>query len=218
MKKAPIFILLAGVLLLAACSPAAPTAAPLPTQDLNVVRTQSAQTVVAKITADAAANPTATPLPAATATPVPPTAAPVQPTATLAIPTLTTAPTRVSGGTGGGSYVPTLPAGSDVGQVTSVSPYNKVFKAGEDFDAKWTIKNIGNKDWDNTYYIKYISGADMSGTKLVYLPGTVKVHESTSVVVDMNAPQSAGTYNSLWGLVNDNGTVFCYLYLTVVVQ
>src|SRR5512141_3176944 len=52
-------LILLGILVLSACAPAAaPTAAPAPTQDVAAVQTQSAQTVVADLTAGA---PTVTP-------------------------------------------------------------------------------------------------------------------------------------------------------------
>ncbi|MGE5377657.1 MAG: SH3 domain-containing protein [Bacteroidota bacterium] len=54
-------LILLGILVLSACTPAAaPTAAPAPTQDVAAIQTQSAQTVVADLTAGA---PTATPPP-----------------------------------------------------------------------------------------------------------------------------------------------------------
>ena len=57
-KATRFFAILALVFILVGCS--SPTTVVQPTQDVNPVRTEAAQTVVAKLTIEAALNPTAT--------------------------------------------------------------------------------------------------------------------------------------------------------------
>jgi hypothetical protein len=115
MKKhitARLFGVLALALLGAGCTTSTQVAQQPPTPDLGMVRTEAAQTVVVKITLEAALNPSATPeapaaqenvepqvVQAATATPMP------TETAVVEVPTVTAFPTatsRVSSSTGAG--------------------------------------------------------------------------------------------------------------------
>jgi uncharacterized protein YraI len=84
-KEALLSLILLGVLVMGACAPATPTAAPAPTEDVPAIQTESAQTVVADITAGAPTP--VTPPPGPTPDPnipvaVIPTPAPGEPSAT----------------------------------------------------------------------------------------------------------------------------------------
>ena len=209
--------------LLAGCNT---PAAQAPTPDLNAVRTQAAQTVVANITLQAAQNPTSTPLAtqAVTDTPAVPTDT-VGPTPTMipALPTMTvpvfvTATTAPSGGTY--NPVPTLPKGPDAAQVVSQKfTQSSVFSPGEDFDMSWTIKNVGTKRWNTDYYLKYVSGKQFDNkVTLVMASKNVNIGENIDYLIDCVAPSTPGSYTTYWSLVNDNGAAFYTVYLNIVVK
>src|ERR1044072_289760 len=171
----------------------------IPTVDPGAANTFIAQTVVAAGTRTAAAMPSLTPSPSLT--PTQNTETPI-PTATntvifiLSSPTSNVVPTFTalsSSGGGGGSS-----SANYACQVTKVSPSNgSSFNPRDDFDAVWTVKNIGQKKWDRTavdyvYSIgdKFhkISGYDMRSN--------VTVGESIDLAVDMQAPKNSGTYTT----------------------
>ena len=180
-KTTRLFAILALVLILAGCT--TPTVVVPPTPDIPKVRTEAAQTVVAKITIEAALNPTNT----AVATEVPvvvtpttepsPTAGAGAATATL-IPTLTLAPT-LKPVTGGGVVYPTATrrAGPDQAQLVTQSPGDgKVYHPSEQFDGVFTFKNVGTSTWNTNYRYKAITdkGTIMSSSNTFYLGNEVK--------------------------------------------
>lgn len=225
---------LAGILLLTilvGCS--TPTAAVVqPTQDIPLIRTESAQTVVAKLTIESALNPTATlaeqtvepvvvtatPLPAtatsaATATPLAP-----QPTATSAA---TLAPTTVTGGGGGVVIYPTATrrSGPDQAQLLEQTPTDGTkFNAGEVFDVAWTFKNIGTSTWNVNYDYRWDSGTGMATADLYSIPREVKPGDTITLYADYVAPSTSGRYVDYWELTNVNGEVFYNFYVIIDVR
>jgi len=219
-------LLLAGILALTACGPAAaptPSAAEMTqtvaalqaeailtaqaeaaqlAQTLDAARTQAVATAYAALTQEALLHPTATPTLPPTATPAPtntPTVYYVPPT--VAAPTATATQSAYSC------------------TVTSVSPAAKTeFSAGADFDAKWTIKNTGTQTWkvDDADF-RYVSGDKMQERDLYDLSKNVATGESVDVIVDMTSPSSAGTYKTTWALVQ-NGVTVCSMSVEIVVK
>jgi Ig-like domain from next to BRCA1 gene len=194
-----------------------PTAAPTavgatentaPTVDVNLIRTQAAQTVIANLTQNApTATPvtptstdTATPTVTLTFTPLPPTA---RPTATW-IPWTSTP-----------VYSPT-----PIGFACSITDYfpksTDSFKVKTDFDGRWVVKNTGTQLWDQHQVdLKYISGTKMQTyADLFDLTATVAAGASLQVIVDMTAPATAGTYTATWAIVQ-YGLTICTLPLSV---
>lgn len=227
MKKKTIFlfsVLSLLALALAACGPVAtaPTAS-APTADSaamqatsDALNTQVAAAVSGALTSTALANPpTATPEPpteTSTAipslTPVPATSTPVPtifvPTATriVVLPSLT--PTQ-------GKYQCV---------VTAQSPAQwGVITPGNDFDARWTVKNVGTQDWlsgEVDFY--YIDGQAMQkrGDKFDLAKG-VDTGKSVDIVVDMTAPRTNGYYTTTWGM-SFNGTLMCTMKVEITVR
>jgi hypothetical protein len=102
----------------------------------------------------------------------------------------------------------------------SVSPTSsRTFSVNEDFDAVWTVKNTSGATWDDfAVDYKYISGVEMQKYEKLYdIPQSVKSNETIKIIVDMVAPDKAGTYTTHWGLVKGN-TILCQLPLTIVVK
>lgn len=200
------------VVVLTGCS-AAPSATPtaVPTIDLkptfDAVAAQAVQTMIANLTLNA---PTATPI-IPTDTPAPTMTAPVLPTDT---PAPSATPTRV--------FIPwtkTPTATQPVYNctVTNVSPTTKdTITVDQDFDGKWTVKNSGVKTWysDNTD-IRFVEGTELQESgDLVDLDSDVAPNGTYTIVVDMKAPSSDGTYTTTWGIYLEDGTV-CPLTITI---
>ena len=218
-KTTRLFAFLALVILLVGCT--GPTAVVQPTQDIPQIRTESAQTVVAKLTIAAALQPasTATAAPTATqeadaptATSMPsPTTAPVIATATL-IPTIKPP---------SGVVYPTATrrAGPDQAQFIEQKPTDGTnFAAGEEFDGAWTFKNIGTTTWSTDYDYRFSGGTNFSPVKFYALPKSVAPGETITIYADMVAPDTAGRYVSYWELCNTNGDVFYQFYVVIDVK
>lgn len=213
---------LALVFLLAACS--GPTAVVAPTADIPQVRTEAVQTVIAKLTIEAALNPTATQPQVATETPAPAATATLEPTATeqaaqaTATPAVAaTATTRPATG-GGGVVVATATrrAGPDQAQLVSQEPKDgTVYNPGNEFDGTWTFKNIGTSTWTTGYEYRFAGGTNLARQDRYTLSKSVAPNESITLVTDMVAPATRGRYVSNWELVNENGDVFYRFYVVI---
>ena len=113
------------------------------------------------------------------------------------------------------SYTATPVAVYHCNVTTSPSAYTE-FPLGADFDAKWEIKNTGTEAWDKASVdYKHYSGTEMQKyDKAFDLPSTVDPDGTITLVVDMVAPNTAGTYTANWALVNGD-TVLCTLPVTI---
>ncbi len=219
--------LITCVLILAGCS--TPPAQSAPTADVQAIRTEAAQTVIANLTLVAQLNPpaTATEAPAASATPLPalPTLAPQSPDTTD---TPFVVNTQSTGGAGvvntpTWTFVqvePTKRKYSDAAKLTSQKfPDATVFKPGEDFNMVWNIKNVGVKTWTTEYFYQFSHGTNFSNKNdFVMLTDKVKPGESLAAFADMIAPINPGTYTTYWNITNDNKEIFFTWYFTLIVK
>lgn len=213
-------------IILAGCSTSTPVAAP-PTQDIPLVRTESAATVVAQITLDAALNPSATPMatstsPAATATTAPTaTQAPTTSATNTPIPTFT--PAGSSSSTTGGASVTIYPtsthrAGPDMAVMIDQTPKDgAVYQPGQEFDGVFTFKNIGTSTWTKDFIIRVTKdkGTNIAKKDFFALPGTAAPGETIKAYADLVAPSTAGRYVTYWELCNANDDIF-YTFYTVI--
>ena len=216
-RKTKLLIWVLALALLMAC--VVPTLAQpsVPTVDPGAVNTFIAQTVIVASTRTAAALPSLTPT--ATLTPIQNTDTP-EPTATntvifiLSSPTPLVIPTFTFVSSGGGSSSDNFAC-----RITQVSPANgSSFNSRDDFDAVWTVKNIGQKKWDRTG-VDYIYS---SGDKLHKISGydlskNVASGDSIDLGVDMQAPKNSGTYTTTWTMRSGNKN-FCTMTLTINVK
>lgn len=216
-RKTKLLIWVITLALIMACVPAlaTPSISPL---DPGAVNTFIAQTANAAATQTAASMPSSTPTPIIT--PTRNTETPT-PTATstvifiLSSPTSIVIPTFTSVSLGGGG----ISSDNFACQVSKVSPANGTsFDPRDDFDAFWTVKNIGQKNWDrNNIDYAYSSGAKIHKVSGYDMSTDVKVGETINLGVDMRAPKDAGTYTTTWTMRNGNNN-FCTLTLTIVVR
>lgn len=219
-KTTRMFAILALIFILVGCS--TPTVVTQPTQDIPAVRTESAKTVIAKITIEAALQ---QPAVAATDTPVPVVFTATPEPSPTALPTATLIPTSTkvvsSGGGGGGAVYPTATrrAGPDLAALISQNPIDGAnFRAGEEFDGSWTFKNIGTSTWTTGYEYRWSGGTNFAKAKIYTLKNAVAPGETITIYADMVAPSTLGRYVSNWELVNENGDVFFNFFLVIDVQ
>jgi Ig-like domain-containing protein len=217
-RKTKLLVWVAALALIMACVPTLATPS-VPTVNPGAINTFIAQTVIVASTRTAAAMPSFTPSPSLT--PTENTDTP-EPTATNTVIFILSSPTS--------QVVPTFTALSSSGgsgsssanyacQVTKVSPANgSSFNPRDDFDAVWTVKNIGQKKWDRTAvdYI-YSSGDKFHKISGYDMTSNVNVGESIDLGVDMQAPKNSGTYTTTWTMRAGSKT-FCTMTLTIVVK
>jgi hypothetical protein len=217
-RKTKLLLWVTALGLVMACVPALGTPA-VPTVDPGVIGTFIAQTVSAAGSQTAAVLPPATFTPSVTPTRNTETPSPTV-TATVIfvlssptpifVPTFTNVPSLGGSGTSSDNFAC---------QITRVTPPNgSSFDPREDFDAFWTVKNIGKKKWDRTDvdYV-YSSGAKIHKIDGYDLPENVKTGGSTELGVDMRAPKNAGTYTTTW-IMQVGSRTFCPMSLTIVVK
>lgn len=206
-SKRVLFILMAGIILLAACAPA-----PTPTQDPAEIQQQIDEAVALTVAAQntqlvqaITALPTNTPLPTQTEA-APPTS--LVPTAT---PFVVVPPTPAPGGGGGGSTVTKPEYACDV---IHQRPYDDTFfKPGDPFDVKWTIVNTGTKAWVAGLDLKYSNGPKMTASSLFELPA-MKPGDQYSIDFDAVAPNEEGHQVMVWVL--EGG--ICNPYVRIIVE
>jgi hypothetical protein len=102
----------------------------------------------------------------------------------------------------------------------SVTPtISKALGTNTDFDAVWTIKNTGSKEW-NMYGVdyKYMSGTQMHKFASIYdFNKHVKPGDSIKITVDMMSPSGRGVYTANWAIV-EGSTTLCNLPVSIAVK
>lgn len=214
-------LIMAVAILLSACGTPQVT---LPTADLNLVRTEAAQTVVAQMTREAVLV-----QPSATQTVAMGMPSPMSVTATS--PILSGGTSGGSGGSSGGSYSGTpIPTSTPIiykAQWVRENYYDG-YKCtwGWPIDYIQTVKNIGAATWDTTYYYKVLDEyyyrenkeypydkvkepETIATNKRYFLKKAVAPGETVDLVIDIICPYVLDVIHTTeWGLVNDNGEVF----------
>ncbi len=189
-----VMLALTLVLLISACSP---KATPEPTLDANMIFTQAAITVAAKLTSTALSMPTATP----TAT-LAPTNTQMLPTASATLVLTNVVPPT----TGSQTVAPNPNKMEFLGDVTI--PDGQVIPAGSKFIKTWRVKNIGTTTWTATYKIRNWAGSLYGATTPILLGKEVKPNESTEISIEFTAPLNSGEYTSWWILSDEDEANF----------
>lgn len=215
-----ILCLLGLTMLLAACGG---SAAAEPTTDINFVLTAGIETLVASFfqTQTALYTPpvdTSTPAPVPSGTAIP-----------TMVPTLISSPTNqiiyytATLGTRTPSLTPSvtgtvLTATVDPASVASgcnnlalvfdvTVPSGTNFKPGEWFTKTWKVANNGTCNWIHSYRLVFVSGDQMGGAGM-RLARTITPGNWTELSVDLQAPDSKGTYTGYWRLTDSEGKAF----------
>lgn len=211
-RKSKLLVWVTALALIMACAPSLVTPS-VPTVDPGAVNTFIAQTVEAASTQTAASIPSLTPTPTITPTVNTPTPLPSATSTVIFIlstPTPLVLPTSTSGGTSSQNYSC---------QVTRVSPANgTAFDPRDDFDAIWTVRNNGQKDWNrNSVDYVYSSGDKIHKVSGYDLDDNVDTGNSIDLGVDMQAPKNSGNYSTTWTMRAGDKT-FCTLTLSIRVR
>lgn len=194
-----------------------------PTANLDLVRTESALTVVANITVDAALNPSATPTfpPAPTSTPIPPPSATVAESSATISNTQTTpdnpSAAATKAPTATWKVVQSQPA-LDCKLINQIPKDGYKIEAGGFFDVTWTVENTGTTAWQDTYVYQYWKGRQYAKFPMYQLGREVRPDTTINLVADMIAPNELGQYETWWRLVDNNGKAFCSFYFSVIVD
>jgi ABC-type amino acid transport substrate-binding protein len=102
-------------------------------------------------------------------------------------------------------------------EVTLTGP-RKLLGTRESFDAVWTVKNVSGNDWDMAGLdYKYASGTKMQEKDTYDFTQTIKNGESGTIIVDMLAPDKAGTYSTQWVIASGTSSL-CTLDVTISVR
>ena len=190
-KLAIIFLLLIAAGLAGCNLPAQATTTPT----LNV--TQAYQTVEARLTEAIALTPkfSATSSPEATVTSVQAT-----PSATQILETVTPASTSPPSASCN-QAMPGVPIDVTIPDDTKLRP-------GEAFTKTWRLQNVGTCPWTSDYSIVWFSGERLEAPLEVSINETITYGQSVDLSVDMEAPESQGTYQSNWKLRDPSGALF----------
>lgn len=213
-QKTKLLVWVLALALILACVPTFSTPG-IPTTDPGAVNTFIAQTVDSASRQTAAAIPTSTSTPTVTPTVSTETPSPT-PTSTVVfvLPTFTVVVIPTFTSSGGGTSSENYSC-----QVTRVSPANgTTLDPREDFDAIWTVRNNGQRNWDRTSIDHLYERGDRIHKVSGYdLDENVRVGNSIDLGVDMQAPKDPGTYTTTWVLRTGNRE-FCTMTLTIVVR
>jgi hypothetical protein len=215
-RKTKLSVWVTALALIMACAPSLATPS-VPTMDPGAANTFIAQTVNAASTQTAASIPSLTPSPTITPTVNTETPSPTV-TATvifiLSTPTPLVIPTFTSSSGGGGTSSENFSC-----DVRRVFPANgTTFNSRDDFDAVWTVRNNGQRNWDRTSIdIVYSSGDKIHKVSGYDLDKNVQVGNTIDIGVDMQAPKDPGTYSTTWVMRRGDDN-FCTLTLTIAVR
>jgi len=201
---------------------------PPPSANPGEMETQVAEEVAVQLTEIALSQPTttqpsvpvvpATDLPAPTNTLLPPTESlpTLDPASLTASPTPTNNAPTVTQTTRPTSTATPAPFACQI--LKQVPENGKTFKPDDDFDAIWTLKNVGTSDWDeNEVDYKYESGDKFYQNEIYDLPETVKPGESIDIIVDMKAPDDEGDYDTTW-VLRRGSHLICTLKVEISVE
>jgi len=204
-------------------APATTEAPPLP--DLDAVRTESAKTVVAEITVQAALNPSPVPsdepeaptdIPVIAPTAMADQASLVQENTATTQPTITSAPTTKPPSNNSSSAEQTIPAyRCNLLRQAPANGYETT--PGANFDVTWAVRNTGTATWESqTFDFIYLKGDEFhkfaDGEDLNDIISTDETHD---FFLNMVAPSTPGFYQTWWSLVDGHQTPVCILYLSI---
>jgi hypothetical protein len=87
-------------------------------------------------------------------------------------------------------------------------PDNTRLDPDEDFVKIWRLQNNGECTWTPAFLLAFIGGQRLEAPDLVPLSTHVAPGQMVDLAVDMQAPDSAGTYQGYWKLRSPEGAYF----------
>ncbi|HEX5943834.1 MAG TPA: NBR1-Ig-like domain-containing protein [Anaerolineales bacterium] len=208
-RRPLISLLLIGIIL-ASCG--GQPAASEPTPDVNATIASGAQTMVASVfQTQTAAAPTVT----NTSSPTVTAAATTSP---MALPsplaTFTQGVLFFATATPTGTFYTQTPNPGTLSYgcnnlllIESFTEPDDPFLPGQSFEQNWQVANTGTCDWLYLYELVYVSGERMSGNSR-RLSKKIEPGKWTTLSVELEAPQSAGTHTASWRFTDGAGHGF----------
>lgn len=107
------------------------------------------------------------------------------------------------------SETPSEPCENRAGFVDDVTVRdNKEFAPGESFVKIWRLRNEGDCTWTPAYLLAFFGGHRLDAPETVPLSTQVEPGQLVDLAVEMNAPQTEGTYQGFWQLRSPDGQYF----------
>ena len=199
------FVVLTAVIL-SACGAAAPAE---PTQDPNAIFTQVAETVMVSMTQTSEAMPP-TLIPELTAT----TALTLEVTPTVIVATQPPASTLPAGPTA------TISRVGDSAKFNTQTPADgHVFTPEERFQFIACFGNDGTTQWDDTFYLEWMSGYQLwEAQKSWYIGEVIEPGGKWCFYTHARAPFDPGSYTTRWFMRNGSGHKMIEVYFNYKVQ
>ncbi len=96
-------------------------------------------------------------------------------------------------------------------------PDNSFVTYGTSIDKQWLVQNSGTCNWDASYRLKQLGGADLGAPEEVMLY-PARAGTQATIQIIFAAPFNDGVYESAWQAVDPSGAVFgdpVYIRVTV---
>lgn len=102
-------------------------------------------------------------------------------------------------------------SGNEAGHLAGETiPDGTVLEAGEDFVKSFTLENVGETTWNESYRLVLFAspqGETLGAAESVTLGETVSPGEKIEISIPLTAPQNPGGYTVVWQLVNESDEV-----------
>jgi hypothetical protein len=96
-------------------------------------------------------------------------------------------------------------------------PDNSFITSGASVDKQWLVENSGTCNWDSSYRLKHLGGAELGAPKEVMLY-PARAGTQATIQIIFTAPFTDGVYESAWQAYDSNGNPFgdpIYIRVTV---
>jgi hypothetical protein len=96
-------------------------------------------------------------------------------------------------------------------------PDNSFVTYGSTMDKQWLVQNTGTCNWDSSYRLRHLGGAELGAAEEVMLY-PARAGKQATIQIVFTAPFTDGVYESAWQAYDPNGNPFgqpIYIRITV---
>ena len=105
----------------------------------------------------------------------------------------------------------------DKADFVSALPSPNQFVPDQHFYLTWQLKNVGTSNWSGKYSFRYSDGIKLADQDSYAINEVIEPGGTLTITLPATAPDTEGTYQTTWELVNPDGIPFYYLsYVTIV--